>query len=262
MRRLHLFEFTDLPWYPQAFRRIQTDYLQFVASRGTGQAGLVPLLVEAMQHAGTTQIVDLCSGGGGPWRRLQPPLAAAGWPVRVTLTDKYPHPAALRPWAKAEQPGVEYVPDPVDALDVPASLRGMRTLFEGFHHFAPPDARSILEDAFQERVAIGIFDVRVPPRFGPALMALAPVSTLVGYLLLTPFIRPRSWPRFLWTYLVPVVPLATCWDGVVSLLRVYSPRDLEVMCRRLKAPDYAWEIGTASTGTPLFEYVSLVGHPV
>ncbi len=92
MRRLHLFEFTDLPWYPQAFRRIQTDYLQFVATRGTGQAGLVPLLVKAMQHAGTTEIVDLCSGGAGPWRRLQPQLAEAGWPVQVKLTDKYPIP--------------------------------------------------------------------------------------------------------------------------------------------------------------------------
>ena len=38
MHRIHLFEFTDLPWYPDVFRRIQTDYLQFVvglASTGT-----------------------------------------------------------------------------------------------------------------------------------------------------------------------------------------------------------------------------------
>ena len=60
--------------------------------------------------------------------------------------------------------------------------------------------------------------------FGSALLVLAPLSTLFGYLLLTPFITPRSWSRVLWTYLIPVVPLATCWDGVVSLLRVYSPR--------------------------------------
>jgi hypothetical protein len=215
-----------------------------------------------MQHAGTTEIVDLCSGGAGPWRHLQQQLAEAGWPVSVKLTDKYPHPAALNQSAAASQPSVEYVSEPVDALDVPASLKGMRTLFEGFHHFAPVDARSILHNAFEKRLAIGIFEVRVPPTFGPVLLVLAPVSTLLGYVLLTPFITPRSWSRVLWTYLIPVVPLATCWDGVVSLLRVYSPRDLEVMCGRLRAPDYAWEIGTASTGTPFFEYVFLVGYPV
>ncbi|MGA3057005.1 MAG: hypothetical protein ABSE70_03040 [Candidatus Limnocylindrales bacterium] len=262
MRRFRLFEFTDLPWYPQAFRRIQTDYLQFVATRGSGQAGLVPLLVKAMQHAETTEIVDLCSGGAGPWRPLQRQLADAGWPVSVKLTDKYPHPAALRHWEATSQPGVEYVPEPVDALNVPPSLKGMRTLFEGFHHFAPTDARSILQDAFEKRVAIGVFDVRVPRPWAPFLLALAPLSTLFGYLLLTPFITPRSWSRLLWTYLIPVVPLATCWDGVVSLLRVYSPRDLEAMSGQLRAPDYAWEIGTVSTGTPIFEYVYLVGYPV
>ena len=262
MRRFRLFEFTDLPWYPQTFRQIQTDYLQFVATRGSGQAGLVPLLIKAMQHAGTTEIVDLCSGGAGPWRLLQRQLADAGWPVTIKLTDKYPHPEALRQWAAASQPGVEYLPEPVDALDPPPSLSGMRTMFEGFHHFPPAAARSILRDAFEKRVAIGIFEARVPSPWGPILLALAPFTTLLGYLVMTPFIKPRSWSRLLWTYLIPVVPLATCWDGIVSLLRVYSPRDLEALSERLIAPDYAWEIGTASTGTPIFEYVYLVGYPV
>jgi len=261
MRRFRLFEFTDLRWYPQAFRRIQTEYLQFVATRGSGQAGLVPLLVKAMKHAETTEIVDLCSGGAGPWSLLQPQLVAAGWPVSIKLTDKYPNPAALRHWEATSQPRVEYVAEPVDALDVPLSLNGMRTMFEAFHHFPPADARSILDDAFEKRVAIGIFEVRVPSPWGPILLMLAPFTTLLGYLLMTPFIKPRSWSRLLWTYLIPVVPLATCWDGIVSLLRVYSPRDLEELSGRLTAPDYAWEIGTASTGTPIFEYVYLVGYP-
>ena len=261
MRRLHLFEFTDLPWYPQTLRRIQTDYLQFVATRGSGQTGLVPLLIKAMQHAGTTEIVDLCSGGAGPWRLLQRQLADAGRHVSIKLTDKYPHPDALCQWVATSHPGVVYVPESVDALDVPPSLKGMRTLFEGFHHFAPADATSILRDAFERRVAIGIFEVRGPRPWGPALLALAPLSTLFGYLLLTPFVTPRSWSRLLWTYLIPVVPLATCWDGVVSLLRVYTPQDLEEMSGQLRAPDYAWEIGTVSTGTPIFEYVYLLGYP-
>jgi len=262
MRRFRLFEFIDLPWYPPVFRGIQTDYLQFVATRGSGQAGLVPLLIEAMQHTGTTEIVDLCSGGAGPWKLLQRQLADAGWPVGIMLTDKYPHPAALRQWAATSQPSVGYVPEPVDALDVPPSLKGMRTLFESFHHFAPSDAESILRDAFEKRVAIGVFDVRVPRRWAPIPMVLAPFSTVLGYLFMTPFITPRSWSRLLWTYLIPVVPLATCWDGVVSLLRVYSPPELEAMTVPLRASDYTWDIGTACTGTPIFEYVYLVGYPI
>jgi hypothetical protein len=52
------------------------------------------------------------------------------------------------------------------------------------------------EDASEKRLAIGIFEVRVPP-CGPALLVLAPLRTLLGYLLLTPFITPRSWSRVL-----------------------------------------------------------------
>ena len=78
MRRIHLFEFTDLTWYPQTFRDIQTDYLQFVTTRGSGHENLVPLFAKALGAAGTNEIVDLCSGGTGPWLRLREQLHT-GW---------------------------------------------------------------------------------------------------------------------------------------------------------------------------------------
>ena len=94
MKRIHLFEFTDSSWYPKTFRRIQTDYLQFAATLGSGHKNLIPLFIRAMQHAKTTEIVDLCSGGTGPWLRLQEQLKQAGLSVSVKLTDKYPNPQA------------------------------------------------------------------------------------------------------------------------------------------------------------------------
>ncbi len=53
---------------------------------------------------------------------------------------------------------VNLVPIFKRALDVPESLRGMRTMFEGFHHFKPDHARKILADAVEKRTAIGLFD--------------------------------------------------------------------------------------------------------
>src|SRR5512139_3206503 len=100
MRHIHLFEFTDLSWYPQTFRQMQTDYLQFAATLGAGHQNLVPLFRKALQHAGTLEIVDLCSGGTGPWLRLQEQLRQAGLPVTVTLTDKFPHPESIQSWAQ------------------------------------------------------------------------------------------------------------------------------------------------------------------
>lgn len=261
MSRIHLFEFTDLAWYPQTFRRMQTDYLQFAAGMGAGHQNLIPLFSRAMQHANTTQIVDLCSGSGGPWLRLQEHFRQAGLPVTVTLTDKYPDPAAVNRWAAISLQNVQYRPEPVDALDVPANLPGMRTLFEGFHHFAPVQARSILQDAFEKRAPIGIFEASLKPPFGLLLLIFSPIITLLTYLIITPFIKPRTISRFLWTYLLPVVPLATCWDGVISLLRVYSPAELLALTAPFQGADYVWETGLASTGTPVFDFTYILGYP-
>jgi hypothetical protein len=262
MKRLHLFEFTDQPWYPQVFRRIQTDYLQFVVTRGAGHQNLIPLFEKALHQSVTMEIVDLCSGGTGPWMRLRGQLEKAGLPVKVTLTDKYPSPEAIQKWAETSQAGIEYLAEPVDAVNVPTHLNGMRTMFEGFHHFKPEQARLILQDACLKRVAIGVFEASLMPPQGPVIFLLSPILTLLGYLFATPFIQPHIWSRYLWTYLLPIVPLATCWDGLVSFLRVYSQRELEELIKPLQRKDYAWEIGQASTGTPLFVFTFLVGYPV
>jgi hypothetical protein len=261
MSRIQLFEFTDLPWYPQTFRRMQTDYLQFAATLGSGHQNLIPLFARAMQHASTSQIVDLCSGGSGPWLRLQEQFKQAGRPVTVTLTDKYPDPTAVQKWSDADRQGIQYLAEPVDALHVPPSLPGMRTLFESFHHFAPAQARAILRDAFEKRVPIGIFEASLKPPFGLLLLILSPLITLLTYLFITPFINPRTWNRFLWTYLLPIVPFATCWDGIISLLRVYSPVELKELIAPLQRADYVWETGLASTGTPIFNFTYLLGYP-
>jgi hypothetical protein len=262
VRRIHLFEFLDLAWYPDTFRRIQTDYLQFAATRGSGHKNLIPLIKRALAQAGTTEIVDLCSGGTGPWLNLRRQLADAGCPVSVKLTDKYPHPeAAQRPASDSDGP-IEYLAEPVDAMNVPPHLTGMRTLFEGFHHFRPEEAQAILQDAVERGASIGVFEASLKPPLGPLILLSSPLMTLLGYFLLTPFIKPRTLARFFWTYLIPVVPLVTCWDGVVSLLRVYSPQELKELTTPIPCEGYAWETGVASTGTPIFSFTYLVGYPV
>ena len=261
MRRIHLFEFTDLAWYPNVFRRMQTDYLQFAASLGSGHKNLIPLFMKALQHAEPKEIVDLCSGGMGPWIRLQEQLEQAGLSVRIKLTDKYPNPEAIEKWSGEPHQGIEYLNEPVDAMNVPSHLSGMRTFFEGFHHFRPEQAVIILRDTFEKREAIGIFEASLKPPLAIPLLILSPLITFLSYLLVTPFIKPRTVSRFLWTYLIPVVPLATCWDGVISLLRGYSPQALEEMSKPLQSKTYTWEVGQASTGTPVFVFTYLLGYP-
>ncbi len=262
MARIHLFEFNDMSWYPQAFRDIQTDYLQFASSLGSGHKNLIPLFQKALRCANTLKIIDLCSGGMGPWKNLIKQLHESGLAVTVTLTDKFPNPKSLSRMTADPTSGIEYCTEPIDALNVPEYMRGMRTLFEGFHHFKPDQARAILKDAQEGGNAIGIFDAGLIPPFGILLLVLSPILTFLAYFMVTPFVKPFSFSRIFWTYFLPVVPLVTCWDGVVSLMRVYSVGELNDLVIPLRKSNYVWEIGQAGTGTPIFDFIYVVGYPV
>ena len=267
MKRIHYFEFLDLSWYPQTFRCIQTDYLQFsqyIATIITGVDDLIPLFRKAMKHAKTIEILDLCSGGTGSWIRLRKQFELAGMEINVKLTDKYPNPESLQKWKKSKRKGIEYLDEPIDAMNVPFRLNGMRTLFAGFHHFKPEQAQQILRDAFEKKVPIGIFDpssLRTP--FGMILLLLlipfTPIIVLLSYLIMTPFIKPHTFSRFFWTYLLPIVPITTSWDGLISFLRSYTPQELKELTNSLQSNEYAWEIGIVTLGIPL---TYLLGYPI
>jgi len=256
MGRLHLLEIHDQPWCPRSLRDALTDFLQFTINLGGTYDVVVPILRDAIARAGATQVVDLCSGAGGPWRRwahkprgMAPGFGmAAGFAMPVVLTDKYPN-------SLAQSGSLPFHPVPVDATAVPSDLKGFRTLFTSFHHFRPAEARAILADAVRQGQGIGVFEIsrRAPREI--AVIAL----TWLAVLGLVPFIRPMRWSRLAWTYLPPVLPLVGLFDGVVSCLRTYAPRELRDLLRGLDT--YDWQIGeTRSRWSPLM-VTYLVGVP-
>ena len=80
-------------------------------------------------------------------------------------------------------------------------------------------------------------------------------------LLVTPFIKPFTWKKLFWTYLIPLIPLTGLWDGIVSYLRTYSPGELEDLIEGLESDDYAWEIGQVH-GIGLHKITFLFGYPI
>src|SRR5258706_8321611 len=160
MGRLQLFEIHDQPWCPHSLRDALTDFLQFTINLGGTYDAVVPMLRDAIVRAGATQVVDLCSGAGGPWRRWVHATRghAPGFGLPVVLTDKYPN-------RLAQSGALPFHAEPVDATAVPSDLKGFRTLFTSFHHFRPADAHAILADAVRQRQGIGVFEIsRRAPR--------------------------------------------------------------------------------------------------
>lgn len=266
MRRIQFFELHEQAWFPSSLRDGVTDALQFGISRLRSYAPIVPVLERAIAGTESSSIIDMCSGGGGPWVDLARQLEARRTPsanaggktpdLQVLLTDKYPNFRAFENVKAASGNRINFHPASVDAMKVPEELQGLRTMFTSFHHFPPDEARAIIQNAVDAGKGIGIFEL---PRRAPSTIVLT-----FGFVLIlfvgTPWIRPFRWSRLLWTYLIPIVPFALLFDGVVSCLRTYRPEELREMVGRLSGSEYRWEIGEAlGGGTPI---TYLVGSPL
>jgi len=252
MRRVQFIELHEQPWFPSSLRDDVTDALQFGFNLLKAYEPIAPLLQSVIDSTGNApdhpqSIVDMCSDGGGPWldlcRKLRcgsgEPAAASSAELQIWLTDKYPNLEAFRSISASSDHQIHYYPEPVDAMNVPRALKGLRTMFTSFHHFSPEDARAILQDAVDAGESIGIFEIT---KRGPLTIGVIFVGILLMFLH-TPRIRPFRWSRLVWTYLIPIIPLVLLFDGIVSCLRTYRPQELREMVDRLTACEYRWETG-------------------
>lgn len=252
MRRVHLFEILDQAWCPQAVRDGATDCLEAIISAADVYRPVRDLFLEAIRKCGARQVVDLCSGGGGPWLSRQwKSRLENGCDFRVVLTDKFP--SSILATRLAPYANLTAVAASVDATSVPAELQGFRTVFSSFHHFPDSVASKILADAV--RTGSGFATAEVTSR------SLRPMLTIcllpIAVWALTPGMRPFRWSRLILTYLLPAIPFVILWDGLVSCLRTRTPEELLALTQSF--PEYEWNAGYGQ-GTWLAP-VYLIGKP-
>lgn len=232
MKRWHLFEWEDFFWFPAPLRDFITDHLVFHARHGFST--ILPKLAETLDAAGTSHLLDLCSGGGGPVPWLIKPLSRlTRKQVSATLTDRYPN---LDAFARIEaaNPGIRCRPEPVNATDIPTELTGLRTMFMALHHFREHEVQQILSDAVNKNAPFAAFELNQRTLGHIVLM---PLIVMFGSLLMTPFIGRTSVQRLLLTYVIPLAPLSFAWDAMASSWRAYRPEELAALARSV-APDH------------------------
>lgn len=257
MKRLHLFEIEDQAWCPTLIRDCVTDYLEHGVIATDAYKPIAERLAKAVTRVKANRIVDLCSGGGGPWLRMQQAIAAHSPEVEIYLTDLHQNAGAMKRVEALSSGRIKYYPHSVSALRVPPEIDGFRTLFTSFHHFKPEEARAIIRDAVESRSGIGIFEGTQRRPLSILLMLLTPLMVWT----ITPMIKPFRWARLLWTYLIPVVPLVVLFDGIVSCLRTYTVAELEEFTEEWSRSGYEWEIGEErAEGSPL-PVTYLIGYP-
>ncbi len=256
-KRIHLFEFHDLPWFPGMFRQALTEWLRVLWDRVGARKALAPVLAEVLLESGATRVIDLCSGAGGPLVGIQRELEITGGGFKAIVTDKFPNLKQMEDLQRQSRGMIEARLTSVDATRVPRDLNGFRTLFNSFHHFRPPQARQILKDAYDARQPIGVFEI---PNRKFSGIAFSFVASFLGVLLLTPSMRPRRPAWWFFTYLVPIIPFTVAWDGWVSHLRAYTPEELLQMTSDF-SDGYRWEVRSIELQKGKFTVTCLLGLP-
>jgi hypothetical protein len=237
--RLHLFEFEDQYWFPHVIREGMMDYLRHMFSWVDFYSPAAGLIKQTLEQSGEKQIIELCAGGGGSVLKMRKYLLDLNCPAKIFLSDLYPNVATYQKLKEHTHGEIDFIPASVDALNVPGDIKGMRIMFSAFHHFEPGQAKKILKDAEEKNVPIAIFDAGKNLLDIFLIIIVGPIS----FFFLTPFFRPFSWSRLLFTYFIPLIPLFTMWDGCISVLRLYSQKEMKLLISEAGNENYHWRVG-------------------
>ncbi|OGV44912.1 MAG: hypothetical protein A2017_21135 [Lentisphaerae bacterium GWF2_44_16] len=258
MRRFQLMEIHEQAWCPELLRNGVTDFLEFAAEMGEYFQSAAPLLSETLVKIKSSSITDLCSGGGGPWKKLYPLISASLEKApSLVLSDKYPNAEAFQKIRLEFPDSVNFISSSVDAAEVPETAKGFRTLFGAFHHFTPPYAEAVMRNAVENGEGIGIFEFTERSLIYFLILFPAVFSVFI----FTPFIRPFSFFRLLLTYIIPLIPLIIFIDGAVSCLRSYSSNEMmEIAGKADPGGTYKWLSGRMKMKGPPLHINYLIGY--
>ena len=259
MKRIHLFEFEDFPWFPGFLRDLMTRYINAMHRLLGSAPELANLVSKALEHAQEKKVIDLCSGGGGPMPEVADALRkeAGLSELQLSLSDLYPNRQFAAEIAAKGEPKTTYLTKPVDATHLETDQKGVRTMICSLHHMKPAVAQAILADAQKANQPIVVFEIS-DNSYPKWIWWLTIPINLISVLLITPLVRPMTWQQLVFTYLIPILPILIAWDGAVSNARTYTLEDLDILLADLKGSDYSWEKGVIKgKGNKLF----LMGLP-
>ncbi len=201
-------ELEDFDWFPEILRNQQTEFIGYVVTRFHIYQTLQRYLQSRIPKG--SSIVDLCSGSGQPAISL---FCGDEHYDTLVLTDKFPNKN------DAVDDGCFYDPSSQDVLEMNFDKKNIYTMFNSFHHFKDDEQLKLIR-----RMRASGSEAYFVEILSPDLLCFLKVlaMTTVGQIFLAPFVKPFSWSRLFFTYIIPVNILTIAWDGIVSVLKSKS----------------------------------------
>lgn len=196
-------ELEDHNWFPTSLRNFQTEYIGYVVK----QFNIYKPFIKNLSQKKGKSMVDLCSGCGEPAASIFNESNAF---EHLTLTDKFP---SLH---FQNRSNITYSQESKDVLEMDFEAGKAYTMFNAFHHFSEDEQRTICNKINKANASAYFVEILFP---SPLHLVKTLFATTVGVLVLSPFIKPFSWKRILFTYLIPINILTISIDGIISVLK-------------------------------------------
>lgn len=222
-------ELEDYNWFPNLFRKFQLEFIGSLVNWFGFYKPIISLAKDLLTMAKTNAVLDLCSGSGEPAVYLQKNL---GNNFVTTLTDKFPQ-------KKISTTSINYLLQPVDVLNLIPEKEKLYTMYNAFHHFDDEQQRNILQKFSSTQSSILIVEILTPSFFTFLNVVF---SGTFGQLLLTPFIKPFSFWRLFFTYIIPVNIFTVVYDGIISVLKSKSVKQYQTLANSITKSNYCIEV--------------------
>jgi hypothetical protein len=206
-------ELEDHSWFPSTLRNFQTEFIGFVVARFNVYEGFVQRFKAAPPPVQT--MTDLCSGSGEPAISI---FRKSNCFTHLFLGDKFPNDL------KIQDARISYDKQSKDVLEMEFQSGTCYTMFNALHHFSDEDKLKIVHNIRKSGSPAFFVEILEPDIFCLLKVFL---TTTVGSLLFTPFIRPFSFRRLFFTYILPVNLLSITFDGILSVLKSRSARQYQ-----------------------------------
>lgn len=258
MKRIHLFEFEDFSWFPHWLRLRLTRLINVMHDILNTEEDIAKHLKPIIEETNTTQIIDFCSGSGGPMPGVLNKLVYRHEidKLSLTLTDLYPDMETAKKFQSVKN--ISYYTRPVNAAEKNPNLKGLKTMICSFHHLKPDAAKLVLAQAEKDNKAIFIYEIsdNSTPKY---LWWIALPINFIMCLFITPKVESLKLSQLFFTYIIPIIPFLFAWDGAVSNARTYNLKDLDILLEGLGSKNYTWTKGVTDGK---MKKVFLYGKPV
>lgn len=226
MKRRHFPQFTSTKWFPIFLTQNIHEFMTWFVNKVNAAQPFMPVIEEGLQQADRIVVIDKKCGAG------------------FETVDRLIDDNIKRVFVNAE--------------NFTASEEGLYLSVNSFHQFSVDEAKDILKQISQNKQPVVIVEGN-----NDSLWQVFGMTVIVPFtvLLTAPFVKPFRFERIIFTYLIPVLPFVTFFDGFMALFKLYAPKDLDELTSSIQTEGYNWRSGKMDNGRG-GKIIYLIGYPV